>query len=221
MAQATRATTERSAVPAIRQTHLFINNELVDPLDGTCFNTLNPATGEVIASVAQGGAADIDRAVQAARRALESPPYSTMDAADRGRLLLKLADLVEAQAQELALLESLNAGKTIADSLGDMQGVANSLRYYGRMGRQDRWAYATRTRQLPHLYPASASRCGRQIIPWNFPLLMLAWKLGPAIACGNTIVLKPDEQMPLTALRLAELAMAARTARRPLSCTRE
>ena len=88
MTQPALATIERSAVPAIGQTRLFINNEWVDPLDGTCFNTLNPATGEVIASVAQGGAADIDRAVQAARRALETPPYSTMDAADRGRLLL-------------------------------------------------------------------------------------------------------------------------------------
>src|SRR5215510_8790100 len=131
MAQATLSTTERLAVPAIRQTRLFINNEWVEPLDGTCFDTLNPATGEVIASVAQGGTADIDRAVKAARHALESAPYSTMDAADRGRLLLRLADLVEAHAQELAQLESLNAGKTIADSLGDMQGVADSLRYYG------------------------------------------------------------------------------------------
>jgi aldehyde dehydrogenase (NAD+) len=116
MAQPALATIECSAAPAIGQTRLFMNNEWVDPLDGTCFNTLNPATGEVIASVAQGGAADIDRAVKAARRALESPPYSTMDAVDRGRLLLRLADLVEAHAQELAQLESLNTGKTIADS---------------------------------------------------------------------------------------------------------
>src|SRR5262245_25072066 len=120
MAQPTLATINRSVLPAITQTRLFINNAWVDPLEGTCFDTLNPATGEVIASVAQGGAADIDRAVKAARRALEAPPYSTMDAADRGRLLLRLADLVEAHAQELALLESLNAGKTIADTLGDM-----------------------------------------------------------------------------------------------------
>ena len=209
MAQATLATIERSAVPAIGQTRLFINNEWVDPLDGTCFDTLNPATGEVIASVAQGGATDIDRAVKAARHALESPPYSTMDAADRGRLLLRLADLVEAQAQELALLESLNAGKTIADSLGDMQGVANTLRYYG--GWADKIEGRTppvRGNFLTYTLRQPVGVVG-QIIPWNFPLLMLAWKLGPAIACGNTVVLKPAEQTPLTALRLAELAMEA------------
>jgi len=209
MAQPALATIERAAVPAIRQTRLFINNEWVDPLDGTCFDTLNPATGEVIASVAQGSAADIDRAVKAARRALESPPYSTMDAADRGRLLLRLADLVEAHAQELAQLESLNAGKTIADSLGDMQGVANSLRYYG--GWADKIEGRTppvRGNFLTYTLRQPVGVVG-QIIPWNFPLLMLAWKLGPAIACGNTVVLKPAEQTPLTALRLAELAMEA------------
>jgi aldehyde dehydrogenase (NAD+) len=209
MVQATLATTERLAIPVIGQTRLFINNEWVDPHDGTCFDTLNPATGEVIASVAQGGAADIDRAVKAARHALEAPPYSTMDAADRGRLLLRLADLVEAHAQELALLESLNAGKTIADSLGDMQGVANTLRYYG--GWADK--IEGRTPPVRGNFPTYTLRqpvgVVGQIIPWNFPLLMLAWKLGPAIACGNTVVLKPAEQTPLTALRLAELAMEA------------
>ena len=151
MAQATRVTTEYLAVPAIGQTRLFINNEWVDPLDGTCFDTINPATGEVIASVAQGGAADINRAVKAARHALESAPYNTMDAADRGRLLLKLADLAEAHAQELAMLESLNAGKTIADSLGDMQGVANTLRYYGP------GAGPTRSRDAHRPYAATSS----------------------------------------------------------------
>jgi aldehyde dehydrogenase (NAD+) len=196
-------------VPAIKQTRLFINNEWGKPLDGTCFDTLNPATGEVIASIAQGGTADIDRAVQAARHALESAPYSTMDAADRGRLLLRLADLVEAHAQELAQLESLNAGKTIADSLGDMQGVANSLRYYG--GWADKIEGRTppvRGNFLTYTLRQPVGVVG-QIIPWNFPLLMLAWKLGPAIACGNTVVLKPAEQTPLTALRLAELAIEA------------
>jgi aldehyde dehydrogenase (NAD+) len=209
MAQATLATTERIAIPVIGQTRLFINNAWVDPHDGTCFDTLNPATGEVIASVAQGGAADIDRAVKVARHALEAPPYSTMDAADRGRLLLRLADLVEAHAQELALLESLNAGKTIADSLGDMQGVANTLRYYG--GWADKIEGRTppvRGNFLTYTLRQPVGVVG-QIIPWNFPLLMLAWKLGPAIACGNTVVLKPAEQTPLTALRLAELAMEA------------
>jgi acyl-CoA reductase-like NAD-dependent aldehyde dehydrogenase len=105
MAPATTVTPERPAAPSIGATRLFIDNTWVDPVDGSCFDTLNPATGEVIASVAQGGSADVDRAVKAARHALESPPYSTMDAADHGLLLLTLADLVEAYAQDLAVLE--------------------------------------------------------------------------------------------------------------------
>src|SRR5215475_10518293 len=209
MAQTTLAPTTRVAVPAIRQTRLFINNEWVDPLDGSCFNTLNPATGEVIASVAQGGAADLDRAVKAARHALEAPPYITMDAADRGRLLLRLADLVEAHAQELALLESLNAGKTIADSLGDMQGVANTLRYYG--GWADKIEGRTppvRGNFLTYTLRQPVGVVG-QILPWNIPLLMLAWKWGPALACGNTVVMKLAEQTPITGIRVAELALEA------------
>ena len=162
-----------------------------------------------IAEVAEGNAADIDRAVKAARQALESGPWSKLDAADRGLLLFKLADLVEKNARELAALESLNSGKTITDSLGDMQGVANSLRYYGG------WADKIEGRTVPvrgsflsYTLRQPVGVVG-QIIPWNFPLLMMAWKLGPALACGNTIVMKPAEQTPLTALRMAELAMEA------------
>ena len=116
--------------PKIKLTKLFIDNKWVDPVDGGEFETYNPATGEVIANVAAGSAADVDKAVKAARRALESGPWSTMDAGDRGRLLFKLADLVEQNAAELASLESLNCGKTITDSKGDIGGVVNSLRYY-------------------------------------------------------------------------------------------
>ena len=183
------------------------------PVDGSYIDTLNPATGAVIASVAQGGSADVDWAVKAARRALESPPYGTMDAADRGRLLLKLVDLVEAHAPDLTVLESLNSGKTLNDSHGDIQGVANTLRYYGG------WADKIEGRTPPVrgnflTYPLRQPvGVVGQIIPWNCPLLMLTWKLGPAIACGNTIVLKPAEQTPLTALRLAELADRARQRR--------
>lgn len=128
-----------------------------------------------------------------------------MDAAERGLLLLKLADAVEKNAAELAALESLNSGKTISDALGDMQGVANTLRYYGG------WADKIEGRTVPvrgsflsYTLRQPVGVVG-QIIPWNFPLLMFAWKVGPALACGNTIVMKPAEQTPLTALRLAEL----------------
>jgi aldehyde dehydrogenase (NAD+) len=204
-----QATLQRPATPKIRLTKLFINNEFVDPVEKGSFETCNPATGEVIASVSEGKAADVDKAVKAARQALDSGPWHTMDASDRGIILLKLADLVEKNAAELAALESLNSGKTITDSLGDMQGVANSLRYYGG------WADKIEGRTIPirgnflsYTLRQPVGVVG-QIIPWNFPLLMLAWKWGPALACGNTIVMKPAEQTPLSALRIAELAAEA------------
>jgi aldehyde dehydrogenase (NAD+) len=203
------ATAKRPQSPKIRQTKLLINNEWVDPAEGGSFETLNPATGETIATVAAGTAKDIDRAAKAARKAFETGPWSRMDAADRGVLMFKLADLVEKNAADLAALESLNSGKTIGDSLGDMQGVVNTLRYYGG------WADKVEGRTPPvrgsflcYTLRQPVGVVG-QIIPWNFPALMLAWKWGPALACGNTIVMKPAEQTPLTALRLGELAIEA------------
>ena len=200
---------ERPAVPKIRQTKLLIDNQWVDPIEGKSFSTINPATGESIAEVAEATAKDVDRAVKAARRALEDGPWSRTDAADRGRMLLKLADLVEANAEELAALESLNCGKTITDSRGDIQGVANTLRYYGG------WADKIEGRTIPvrgsflsYTLRQPVGVVG-QIIPWNFPLLMLAWKWGPALASGNAVVMKPAEQTPLSALRLGELALEA------------
>src|SRR5207244_3713083 len=116
--------------PSVRQTRLLIDNTWVDAVDGGEFETYNPATGEVIARVAEGNAADVDKAVKAARRALEHGPWGALDAAERGRLLFELADLVVKHADELAALESYNSGKTIGDSKGDMEGVVNTLRYY-------------------------------------------------------------------------------------------
>ena len=200
---------KRPPVPAIRQTKLLIDGQWVDPVDGKSFDTLNPATGESIAKVAEGSAKDVDKAVKAARRALESGPWSKMDAADRGRLIFKLADLIEKHASELAALESLNCGKTITDSVGDLGGVVNTLRYYG--GWADKIEGKTvpvRGSFLSYTLRQPVGVVG-QIIPWNFPLLMLAWKWGPALACGNTVVMKPAEQTPLTALRVGELALEA------------
>jgi aldehyde dehydrogenase (NAD+) len=205
------ATTLLSApkTPKVRQTKLLIDNNWVDAAEGGEFETLNPATGEVIASVAEGTAADVDKAVKAARRALESGPWPSMDAADRGRLLFTLADLVERNAEELATLESYNCGKTINDSRGDMQGVANTLRYYaGWADKIEGKTVPVRGSFLSYTLRQPVGVVG-QIIPWNFPLLMLAWKWGPALACGNTIVMKPAEQTPLTALRIGELAIEA------------
>jgi aldehyde dehydrogenase (NAD+) len=203
------AVASRPAPPKVRQTRLLIDNQWVDPVEGGSFDTLNPATGEVIASVAEGTAADVDKAVKAARRAGESGPWPAMDAADRGKLLFDLAALVERHSQELAALESLNCGKTITDSAGDMQAVVNTLRYYaGWADKIEGRTVPVRGSFLSYTLREPVGVVG-QIIPWNFPLLMLAWKWGPALACGNTIVLKPAEQTPLTALRVGELALDA------------
>ncbi|WP_422930602.1 aldehyde dehydrogenase family protein [Singulisphaera sp. PoT] len=201
--------TAPSSAPTIRQTQLLIDNQWVDPVEGGSFETYNPATGEVIATVAAATSADVDKAVKSARKALEKGPWSNMSASERGRLMNKLADLVERNALELATLESFNCGKTISDSKGDLAGVVKTLRYYAG------WADKVEGRTIPvdgnflsYTLRQPVGVVG-QIIPWNFPLLMLAWKWGPALACGNTIVMKPAEQTPLTALRVAELAVEA------------
>jgi aldehyde dehydrogenase (NAD+) len=203
--------TKRGAVraPQVQDRPLFIGGEWVDALSGETFPVINPTTGETICRVAEAGAADVDRAVKAARQALDSGPWGRTDAADRGRLLYRLADLFEKDAEELAALESLNGGKTIRDARGDLQGVVNTLRYYaGWADKIEGRTVPVRGSFLSYTLRQPVGVVG-QIIPWNFPLLMLAWKWGPALACGNTVVLKPAEQTPLTALRAAELAREA------------
>lgn len=203
------AVAARPKTPKITRKQLLIDNQWVDPVEGKSFSTYNPATGEVIAEVAEATAADVDKAVKAARKALESGPWPAMDAADRGKLLFNLADLTEKHAEELAALESYNCGKTITDSRGDLQGVVNTLRYYaGWADKIEGKVVPVRGSFLSYTLREPVGVVG-QIIPWNFPLLMLAWKWGPALACGNTIVMKPAEQTPLTALRLGELAIEA------------
>jgi aldehyde dehydrogenase (NAD+) len=196
--------------PAIRQTGILIGDEFRKSVSGRTFPTVNPATEEVICEVAEGDAADVDLAVHAARAAFETGPWSRMDARDRGRLLTRLADLIEANFDELAALETLDNGKPISDSrAADLPLVIDCLRYYGG------WADKIQGHTIPIRgdYFCCTRRepigvCG-QIIPWNFPMLMVAWKWGPALAAGNTIVMKPAEQTPLTCLRMAELALEA------------
>jgi aldehyde dehydrogenase (NAD+) len=195
--------------PAVNSHSLFIGGEWVGSLSDRTFPALNPATGETIARVAEAGPADVDRAVKAARAAVEKGPWAKMDAAERGRLMFKLADLIERDAEELAVLESLNGGKTIRDSRGDMVGVVNTLRYYaGWADKVEGKTVPVRGNFLSYTLRQPVGVVG-QIIPWNFPLLMLAWKWGPALACGNAVVMKPAEQTPLTALRVCELAREA------------
>jgi aldehyde dehydrogenase (NAD+) len=204
-----QAVIDRKSTPHIHETRLLIDNEWVDPADGASFETYNPATGEPIAEVAAGGAKDVDKAVKAARRALDSAAWRDMDAAERGRLMFRLADLVEQHAEELAELESYNSGKTIGDSRGDVGGVCNTLRYYaGWADKIEGRTVPVRGEFLSYTLRQPVGVVG-QIIPWNFPLLMLAWKWGPALACGNAIVLKPAEQTPLTALRIGQFAVEA------------
>src|ERR1700722_20814789 len=130
MATATATKSRTITPPPVKDQPLFINGKFVDGNSGKTFAAINPATGETLCQVAEADKTDVDRAVKAARKALESGPWKMMDAADRGRLLFKLADLVEKEAEELAVLESLNCGKTITDARGDLVGVVNTLRYY-------------------------------------------------------------------------------------------
>ncbi|XP_063829948.1 aldehyde dehydrogenase, mitochondrial [Ostrinia nubilalis] len=197
--------------PEILYTGLFINNEWVKSSDGKTFKTENPATGEVIADVQQAGKTDVDIAVKAANDAFKlGSPWRRMDASERGYLLNRLADLVERDRTYLASLETFDNGKPYtAAYYGDVAAVIKNLRYYAGWADKNHGhvlpadgKYFTYTRHEP------VGVCG-QIIPWNFPLLMAAWKLGPALATGNCVVMKPAEQTPLTALYLAQLVKEA------------
>jgi aldehyde dehydrogenase (NAD+) len=200
----------RRASTGVHQTKMLIDGEWVDAVSGRRFATINPATGTVIDEVAEGDKADVDRAVQAARRAFDSGPWSKMNARERGRLLYKFADLIEEHIDELAALETLDNGKPIRDSRNiDLPLAIETYRYYA--GWADKiegctipvsGPYFTYTRHEP------VGVCG-QIIAWNFPLLLQAWKWAPALAAGCTSILKPAEQTPLSALRVGELALEA------------
>jgi len=194
----------------IGPTRLLIGGEWQDAASGKTFPTINPATEEVIANLAEADAPDVDRAVKAARRAFEDGPWSKMSASERGRLLYKLADLIEKHKDELAKLESLDNGKPLADALAaDLPLVIACYRYYA--GWADKIHGKTIPINGPYFCYTRHEPVGvaGQIIPWNFPLLMQAWKLAPALACGCTVVLKISEQTPLTALRVGELILEA------------
>jgi aldehyde dehydrogenase (NAD+) len=209
MAQATATKARTVKAPPVKDVPLFIGGKFVDSNSGKTFSALNPATGQTLCQVAEADKTDVDQAVKAARKALESGPWKTMDAADRGRLLYKLADRIEAQAEELAALEALSSGKIITDARGDLQGVVNWLRYYaGWADKIEGKTVPVRGNFLSYTLRQPVGVVG-QIIPWNFPLLMLAWKWGPALACGNTVVMKLAEQTPVTGMRVAELALEA------------
>ena len=175
--------------PQVKETQCFIGGKWVPANSGKTFETINPATEEVIAEVAEGDAADVDLAVKAAREAFENGPWSKMDARDRGRLMHKLADLIEEEIDELAALETLDNGKPIRDSrAADLPLAIDCLRYYAG------WADKIHGQTIPvrgnYFCYTRREPVGvvGQIIPWNFPMLMVAWKWGPALAAGCTIV---------------------------------
>lgn len=194
----------------ISATKLLIGNKWVEASSGKTFPTINPATGEVITHVAEADAADVDKAVGAARAAFEKGAWRKMSAAQRGQLLYRLADLIEKNIEELAQLESLDNGKPYHVALtADLPLTIACYRYYA--GWADKIQGKTIPVQGKYFCYTKHEPVGvvGQIIPWNFPLLMQAWKLGPALSTGCTVVMKPAEQTPLTALRVGELALEA------------
>jgi len=195
---------------------MLIGGRWLEAASGKTFPTFNPATGEVLAHVAEGNSIDVDKAVTAARKAFESGPWRTLTASERGRLIWKLADLLESHLEEFAQLESLDNGKPIGVArAADVPLAVDHFRYMAG------WATKIEGNTIPISVPYTPGArylsytlrepvgVVAQIIPWNFPLLMAAWKLGPALAAGCTIVLKPAEQTPLSALRLGELICEA------------
>ncbi|KAL1506792.1 hypothetical protein ABEB36_006089 [Hypothenemus hampei] len=197
--------------PNILYSGIFINNEWVKSESGATFPTINPTNGKVIAEVQQGGKADIDKAVNAANEAFRlGSPWRTIDASERGRLLYKLADLIERDATYLASLETLDNGKPFNYSYYlDLDMSLKTLRYMAGWADKDHGKTVPADGQFfAYTRHEPVGVCG-QIIPWNFPLLMLAWKIAPALAMGNTVVLKPAEQTPLTSLYVAELSKEA------------
>jgi aldehyde dehydrogenase (NAD+) len=210
MATATAEKARTAKAPQVKDQPLFIGGKWLDSVSGKTFPTTNPATGETICQVAEGDKADVDLAVAAARKAFETGPWPKMSAAERGRLLNRLADLIEENSNELAELESLDNGKPIRDAKGaDLPLTIKCYRYYA--GWSDKIHGKTIPVEGNYFCYTRHEPVGvvGQIIPWNFPLLMQAWKWGPALATGCTVVLKPAEQTPITALRVAQLAQEA------------
>ena len=196
----------------LRYGKMLIDGEWVESADGKTFDAIYPGTGETIAKVASAGKEDVDRAVGAARRAFDEGDYRKMNGAARGKLLWKIADLMEEHIDELAELETLNNGKPLLEARRvDLPQSINCFRYYaGWAGKVSGQTIETEMnmKALAYTLREPVGVCG-QIIPWNFPIQMATWKIAPAVACGNTVVIKPAEQTSLSILRLGELMMEA------------
>jgi acyl-CoA reductase-like NAD-dependent aldehyde dehydrogenase len=187
------------------QTRLLIGGEFVDGVEGRTIEVFDPHDGSLLAEVAEAGAADVDRAVAAARRAVDG--WRSTPAAERGRLLLRLADAIEERVGELALLETRDTGHPLRDTTGlDVPRTAATFRYFGGMADKHQGTVVPVERGFLNYVTREPLGVVGQIVPWNFPLMFTSWKMGPALAAGNTVVLKPAELTPMSALRVAELA---------------
>ncbi|MEA2611980.1 MAG: hypothetical protein QOG32_1706 [Chloroflexota bacterium] len=205
-----RATLDRAPDDAPTPVRMIIGGDHVDAADGQTFEVVNPATGKVIATAPLGGPADVDRAVEAARRAFDDRKgWASWAAGKRGRTLAKLAALIKEHTEELAQLESRNVGKPITGARGEITGVSLVFDYYA--GAANKLFGQTIPVSKPGLDLTLREPIGvvGLIVPWNFPLLMASWKVAPALAAGNTAILKPASYSPLTAIRLGELALEA------------
>lgn len=192
------------------ETRLFINGEYCSAADNTTFETISPAEQKTLAQVARGKKTDIDQAVQAARSVFERGDWSQASPAQRKAVLLKFASLIEQHHEELALLETLDTGKPIRHSLrDDIPGAARAIRWYAEAIDKIYGEVAPTSHHELALIVREPIGVVAAVVPWNFPLLLACWKLGPALAAGNSIILKPSEKSPLTALRLAALAKDA------------
>ncbi|MCJ9430276.1 aldehyde dehydrogenase [Kordiimonas marina] len=192
------------------RTKAFIHGKWEDAASGATFKTINPATGKVIAEIASCDTEDVDRAVASARKAFNSGVWADMHPTKRGEILVNFSRMIEKHAEELAVLEVTDMGKPITDAIAiDLPGCIRAMRWYGE-------ACDKVMDEIAPTDPSSVAMVTREpigvvaaVVPWNFPLMMACWKLGPALAAGNSVILKPAEQSPLTALRLAEIALEA------------
>jgi len=210
MTQATRADWEARASQLRIEGRAFIDGQYRDAADGATFNCLSPVDGRLLAKVASCDAADAERAVQSARSAFEAGTWSQQAPAARKAVLVRFAELLEEHAEELALLETLDMGKPIGDSLNvDLPGAVDSIRWSGEAIDKVYDEVAATPRDQLGLVTREAVGVVAAIVPWNFPLMMASWKLGPALATGNSVILKPSERSPLTAIRIAQLALDA------------
>ncbi|HEY6822828.1 MAG TPA: aldehyde dehydrogenase family protein, partial [Steroidobacteraceae bacterium] len=210
LAEQDRRTWERLAAGVKPEGRAIIGGRAVEALDGRVFEDLSPIDGRSICSVARGGPADIDTAVRAARQSFESGPWRRLGPRERKRILRRFAEAIRADAQHLALLETRDVGKPIANSVSvDVANCADCIEYYAEFADKlyDEVA-PTGPKDLALIRREPLGVVGA-IVPWNYPLIISCWKVGPALLTGNSVVLKPAEQSPLSAIRLAQLALEA------------